>query len=80
MNVLIKDLKKGQVVWECASGQNMRYTVIGEPERTAVDTNYPGWSCKVLTESGHELELFEADACQHIYVRLYDNPQYNEYN
>ena len=67
----IKDLKVGQVVWECESGQNARLLVKEPPYKAD-----GGWKCRVETSDG-EFELFAHNSYPAYGPRLYDRPVYS---
>lgn len=75
--IRVKDLKKGQVVYECERGTNMRYTVLEDARRDINPEQLKdGHSCRVLCGED-ETELFEAVKTYGYGLRLYDSPQYH---
>ena len=67
----IKDLKVGQVVWECESGRNSRL-LVKEPPYEAEN----GWKCRVETSDEEEFELFAHDSYPAYGPKLYNEPVY----
>lgn len=66
----IKDLTKGDVVYECEAGKNIPLQIISDPRR-----KNNGWEIDALTHE-KEVYLFAADDAGHYAPRLYSQPQY----
>lgn len=75
MSIHIKELKKGQVVYECEYGQNIRLTVTEDGHRK-IDENHNGWAATATTDKGNEIELFVDHKITAYGPRLYDAPAY----
>lgn len=72
----VKDLKKGQIVYECQYGMNIRFTVLEDARRDIKPEEHKdGHSCRVSC-NGEERELFEALEVGAYGLRLYPEPQY----
>jgi hypothetical protein len=69
----VKNLKKGQRVWECFSGKNFEYYVL---EDARIHLN--GHACKVISRNLVEMDLFQHkdEGLHHYGPRLYSEPQY----
>ena len=73
----VKDLKKGQRVWECERGMNLEYYVL---EDAVVIEN--GHACKVISRNLVEMDLFQHidEGLHHYGPKLYSEPQYVKIN
>lgn len=73
----IKDLKKGDIIWECQSGYNIQMKCL-EDVRIVHDEGKNGYACNVILKDDSIIELFESFDAGAYSLRLYDSPQYFE--
>lgn len=66
----LKEIKKGQVFWECQSSWNMRMVALEDAR-----TDKKGTYCEVSTATGF-LTLFQASDVTTHALRLYPNAEY----
>lgn len=71
----LKDLKAGDVVWECQGGHNIKMTI----KEDAIDDG-EGYSATGVTVNGSEILLYYSYGCSHYGPRLYETPQYISLN
>ncbi len=73
MSIDLKDVKKGQILWECQSGFNIR--VEAQEDARKKDN---GWACnmKLSRNGGEILEYYWVQEYAHYGPRLYKEPQY----
>jgi len=70
--VEVKDIRKGDVIFECEKGENHLLQAVSD----ALPTGH-GWVCKVQDALGYEYEIFVSGNTKSIYTpRLYRIPQY----
>lgn len=74
-SVNFKEIKKGDVFYECDFGKNFELTAL-ENTRKRKD----GWSCLVITIDGDVVELFLANNTSFNRMNLYYNPLYGGKN
>lgn len=80
----VKDLKKGQIVYECERGENIELVVLEDPEYSEENE---GWCCRVWNAravtmdnwgTGKIVDLFQREDMPHYGPKLYYTPQYGE--
>lgn len=71
MSIGIKFLKKGDVVWECEYGENLKMVI----QEDAIDTG-EGYQAIGRTASGKDVKLYNAYGFEHYGPKLYKSPQY----
>lgn len=74
----ISDLKKGDVIWECDGGFNVRLEIQSEPQHITELNGWPavGWHVLAANEYGVVIDLFEADQSYGHGLSLYREPAY----
>jgi hypothetical protein len=70
-HVRLKDVKCGDVVWECEYGNNIKMTI----KEGAIDTG-DGIKAIGVTSSGVEIPLYHSHDYEHYGPKLYSSPQY----
>ena len=76
-NVIVEDLKIGDVIYEYGYGQEMKSTVITLPVKEERDEdNY--WTWKTKTESGDEIDYGVSDKYPHYSPNIYTYPAYRD--
>lgn len=69
----IRDIKRGQVIWECESGQNAALFVLDNTHHTEA-----GWTVQTIDIlTGKVVQLFSADVHHPYAPRIYRCPQYS---
>ncbi len=77
----IKDLKIGNIHYECQYGYNVKAQVISEPEPIVGVDEKPAWKwTAVNTQNGEEIEYMLTEGLSHYGPRLYWMPQYARFN
>lgn len=78
-SINIKDLKRGQLVYECERGVNVRMRITKGAHRTdGWDGYMPGWrACARTTNNNSPVRLFQADCTSAYGPHLYDEPAYH---
>lgn len=79
MRLKIKDLKKGDVFYECAEGRNFRGVATEDARRVTSDDlhKYAGWEC-LADFDGEIIPLYVADLHEHYGPSLYTEKAYHE--
>jgi hypothetical protein len=74
----ISELKKGDVVWECDYGQNMRLEIQSNPQHITKLHGNPaiGWHATATTDKGELIDLFASDEASHYGPKLYRESMY----
>lgn len=74
----ISELKKGDVVWECEAGTNMRLTIQSEPQHVTELHGWPavGWHVEAFDDHGTSIDLFVSDQSTAYGPYLYPMPMY----
>lgn len=76
MTILIEDLKKNDIIYECEYGRNIEYIVLGNPKYIQ---EYNGYTIKVKRIIDEKtIEFFQTVHKQyrHYGPKLYKTPQY----
>lgn len=68
--VRLRDIRKGQVFWECESGSNDQFTAVEDAALTP-----RGWSVMATDIGLNNVEFFEAFGHEGS-LRIYHHPQY----
>lgn len=85
MSVDYKNLKIGDVFYECVYGENYEYEVITEPEVEQIyfnesDTPYNRYSWEAKrTKSKHTLKFVITEGLEHYGPQLYYHPAYGNF-
>jgi len=70
--VEVKDIRKGDVIFECEKGENHLLQAVSDALPTA-----QGWMCKVQDAAGEEHEIYVSGNTSSLYTpMLYRIPQY----
>lgn len=69
--VSLRDVKAGEVVWECEGGRNLRMTIKDNAANTG-----KGYEAIGVTVNDVEVYLYHAYGYEHYGPKLYKNPQY----
>lgn len=73
----VKNLKKGDIVYECQYGQNIRTMLVSAPEGAVGVDEKPAWKWQAVnTVTGEEIEYMLTEGFSHYGPRLYNAPQY----
>ena len=67
----VKDLKKGQVVYDCYCGENLKVTVVDDPIIEGED-----YRVKVITDNGKVFDLYQNTKHLWLGPKLYNEPEY----
>lgn len=74
--IYVKDLTKGQVVWECESWfGNLRLEILEYAKRIETDCEN-GWVAMAKADDGKEVRLFQHHEITHYGPFLYTCPMY----
>lgn len=73
----IKNLRKGDIFYECERGFNIKMTAL-ENSRRIKEPWKDGWTCKVLLDGGNTIEIFECINPGAYGLKLYWEKQYFE--
>jgi len=77
----IKDLKIGNITYECQYGYNIKAKVTSEPEQVCGVDEKPAWKWKAVnTQNGEEIEYMLTEGLSHYGPRLYWMPQYAKFD
>lgn len=71
----ISNIKKGEVLYECYSGKNIKLKAISDAKKK----DY-GWACIVESSKGEVVELFVSADTKYNGVNLFRAPLYLEYD
>lgn len=82
MRIELKDIKKGDVFYECVSGWNVKMEAlenarrkIGKQKGVTGELLQNGYACRVKTTEG-KIEIYEHINPAGYGLRLYESPQY----
>jgi hypothetical protein len=67
----VKNIRKGDVFYECERGVNYQLTALTSARRIS-----DGWYCVAKNSSGEKVEIFVSEMTQHPGPNLFKEPQY----
>lgn len=73
--IKIKDIKEGDIFYECQYGNNMGFIAIGNPYLKEEGTEFQGWAIMAKNKT-QEIEFFHAEKFGVYAPKLYREPQY----